>query len=1108
MSFDAGDKNSVLFTGLSGFWQRFFKDAQDIEAYYRASETYLGQVYLDLLGTILNIGAIDTPVLNKENWKLFTVSETDVHIRSDFSSLSGQYAYSFPDDIVAVDILQNSVLNPSVVLERDEAFTVNDDEGCLCFLEDPFNAYLGTDNTYMPTPGVAYRTVRREVGNAAYDLAVKLYDDSTFNTGYAYRDFGMERGWTLRILAHSGNEVTAGATGAIVNNPGQVFFDAPNVGTGNVGDVIHVFGHDGGAGAADDIWKNFYVVKEIVSDDRVELEPSAVPNTLISSTSNLYWKLTKAIYFTVNGTTPFKDYTIDYYEGVKLIGPADNPFPTDLNGPLVAALIRDEPDADVKGLELTYLTATRGVPAPAFTVGAPGTVTKVTVGTQQLVPGSVKVYAYKHWDGTTGGEQVEEGVDYEVDYYRGTIHQTSYWDETSVGRCDFTVQAMVRLYGGISTEEYTVGNVKQLAYWVPEVQVDRFNLWYNYGSLLNRFDASTETYKAFLMGIMYLYMTGPVLQRIEAALNVAAEYPVASRDGEILLSYDSGEVGRGVTASLDSTTNKVSLPTSEYVFSAVDVGGYMVLSGALNDANEGKFRILSVDTTANTATLETSFGLVTETPVSWVLTHTYRKTITTDRQTYEYPYSVPIRADIVDQVNWNTLSFAAFEPLTEAFTVTDYVEDPTWWNDSVIPPTLWEVEKTNRRRSSPRMYEHVVGAEDESCIGDPGLYVGADEQGVVRTPTDPRDLVVTAIEWKRDTTVRYTFGRYPDLGLIDVTAGVTITVANSLNVANDGTFTITDVNKNSYWVEVTNGARTDATLDEDLTTTATVSLTGAVIPLSIQRHNAAYIIFDQYLKMHMYSIEFDLGLELDNQFREDLEEIILVAKPSYLYPVVDTNALFIDNVGLTSAFIRGFGLYFGSDYDDGASSLHVADNTLKIGESAFPWQVGDFYKYSTQALTPAVTDPIPVGTTVLPTLPDECSLLIMTVGATRTADGEPALEGRDYTVNWLAEDPVGTVNPVRWQIEFLTECTAGGLTLPLSCYIAERQLGTYNTTEGWTPSFIGGLNPWYIRNGALDPSAVTYAAEFEALRTEYIDRPVQLTVVPDTETPTVSYTYP
>jgi len=1108
MSFDTGDKNSVLFTGLSGFWQRFFKDAQDIEAYYRASESYLGQVYLDLLGTILNIGVVDTPVFNKEVWKLFTLLETDVHIRSDLSSLSGQYAYSLPDDVTSVDVLQNSILSPTISLERDEAYTLNVEEDCLCFLDDPFNAYLGTDNIYMPTPGTAYRTVRKAVGNAAYDLAVKLYDNSTFNTGYAYRDFGLERGWTLRILAHSGAELTAGVTGSIVNNPGSVYFDAPGIGTGNVGDVIHVYGHDGSVGAADDVWKNFYIVKTIISPDRVELDPNAVPNTLISSTTNLYWKLNRSIYFTVNGTTPFRDYTVDYYEGLKFIGSVDNPFPLDLNGPLVAALIREEPDSEVTGVNLTYQTAVSGVVSPPFVVGAPGTTTQVTLGTQPLVPGSVKIYAYKYTEVSPSSSiAVVEGEDYTVDYMRGVIHQTAYWDVSSLGRCDFQVQAQVRLYGGISIEEYAVGNVRQLAYWAPEVQVDRFNLWYVYGSLVNRFDASSEAYKAFLQGIMYLYMTGPVLQRIESALNVAAEYPVAMRDGEILLTYDDGVLASGTTASLDGTTDEVSIPTADYTLSAVDIGGYIILSEALNDSNEGKFRIVSVDTTNNTATLETSYGLVTETPVAWVITHTYTKTITTNQRAYEYPYSVPIREDIVDQVNWNTLSFLAFEPLTDAFRVTDYVEDPTWWNNSVIPPLLWDATSA-RRRSSSQLYEHIIAPRDDAHIGDPGLYIGADEAGVVRRPTDPRDLTVFGITWQTGTTVRYTFSKYPDLSDIDITAGVTITVSNSLNAANDGTFTVTAVNLSEYWLEVTNGGRTDSSLDEGATTTATAALTGAEIPLGILRHNAAYIIFDQYLKMHMYYIHFDVGLDLSANFREDLEEIILVAKPSYLYPAVDTNAQFIDNVGLTSDFTNLFSLLFGGNTDGGLSDLHIANNVLNVNDSDFPWQIGEFYKYSTQALTPTVTDPIPVGTTILPSLPAECSLLRLTIGATRTADGEPVLEGRDYTVNWLAEYPVGTPNPIRWQVEFLTECTAGGLTLPLSCFIAERLVGTYNTTEGWTPTFIGGLNPWYIRNGALDPTSGTYTTEFDALRTEVIDRPIQLTVVPDTATPTVSYTYP
>ena len=51
---DIGDKHSVLLQGLSGFWLRFFKDVKDLEAYYQASEVYLGQVYLDTMAAILN----------------------------------------------------------------------------------------------------------------------------------------------------------------------------------------------------------------------------------------------------------------------------------------------------------------------------------------------------------------------------------------------------------------------------------------------------------------------------------------------------------------------------------------------------------------------------------------------------------------------------------------------------------------------------------------------------------------------------------------------------------------------------------------------------------------------------------------------------------------------------------------------------------------------------------------------------------------------------------------------------------------------------------------------------------------------------------------------
>jgi len=1112
MPFDTGDKRSALFAGLSGFWQRFFKDAQDIEAYYQASEVYLGQVYLDLLGAVLNIGIVDTPVFNREYWKMFPILETEINFQAGLNPTIGQYLYDMPDGSVSVDFLQNAILEPTIVLERDANFTVADNDGYIRFIEDPFNAEQDSDGNWMPTPGTAWRTVRRAVGNAAYDLGTKLYDASYYATGSAY-DRGAQRGDTLRILAYNGNEISTGLTGSILNSLSQTFFDAAGIGNCKAGDVVHVYGHDGSSPGTNDTWKGFYIVKSVVSVNRVEIEQQTIPTTSWSSTANLYWKLNQAIYFDVTGTTPFRDYVQDYYEGVKSIGSPDNPYPLDLEGPVVAAVVRDALDPTEFGVSLTFQTAVTGSAPPVspFPVGDVGTVTQLAH--RHIIPGTVKLNAYKHYTVTPEArtdKRLVEGVDYTVDYLRGVIYQIAYWDATSAGRCDYEHQTEVSLLGAVQVEEYAVGNVRQLSYWVPEVLVDRFNLWYNYGSLLNRFDASSEAYKAFLMGVMYLYMTGPVLQRVESALNVAAEYPVVAQDGEVLLEYDSGENGRGSAASLNGSTDEVTLLPAEYTLGEIDVGGYVIISEALNDSNEGKFRILSVDASTNTALLETSYGLVTEISVAWIITQTYTKTITTTQNTYEYPFSVPIRTDIIDPVNWNTLMFAAFESLTLAFTVTDYVEDPTWWGDSVIPPMLWDAS-TARRRATTLLFDHVIDSEDGACISDPGLYIGADEEGVVRAPTDPRDLDINTITWRAGTTVRYALNLEPDLSDVAVSDPVTLTVSNATNAANDGTFTITAVDRDAHWVEVTNGARTDSTLDEASNSPATATLTGAVIPLNILRHNVAYVLFDRYLKAHMYYIKFDIGLELDAQFRDDLEEIILIAKPSYTYPAVDTNAIFIDDVGLSEDFDFLVTLLLSGDGDEGLSSLHVADNTLKIGDTDFPWQIGEYYRYSTMQAYNTVTNPIPVGRTVLPVFEAGCSLLSYNMLCHRVEDGALVIEGRDYVINLVAEDPAGTPNPLRWQVEFLTECIAygkGGTTLYQTGNIARKVTGTYNTTWGHTPICIDGLNPGYIRSGALDPASPTYAAEFEALRTEYVDRPVQLTVVPNTATPTVSYTYP
>lgn len=989
MVFYIGDERSALFDGLSGFWQRFFKDSADIQAYYQASELYLGQVYLDLLSSILNIGIVDTPIFNKEYWKLFAIRETELNFVEGETVDDDRYYYDMPGDIVHVDFMQNTIFEPEIVLERDLEFEVENNDGYVRFKDDPFRAYQDETGAWFPLKGVAWRTLSVEVGNSFIDATINLYGAPSETTAY---DAGIRRGDTLRLLAQRGAEVNSGVVGNLVKiSPTEYKFYEAGIEACKVGDVLQVHGHDGAPGHDDDNYRQLYIVKIQDTPNEVMLEPLSVKHTApAGSTNNLFWRMYRAIYF-----EEFKDFEVDYIDEHKLMGSSDNSYPLDLNGPVVYAIVRDYVDPEVFSVPIDFEVI---APFPPPTI----------LGRRHIIPGTVKIYAKK---ASAPSEDVEEGIDYAVDYLRGLVYQTAPWDPTSTGLCNYEYQTEVALSGGGDIVAQAVGQVRQLSFWVPEVQVDRFTLWYNYGSLLNRFEVSSEAYKTFLTGVMYLYMTGPILQRIESALNVAAGYPVVKIDDETLVSYSNGEIASGVLTDIVQATSSATFDASEYVLSELDVGGYVVFSNPANGANAGRFRIEIIDTGTNTAVLDTLYDLEDETDVPWVITHTYTKTVTTDRATYSFPYYVPMREDIQDPDNWNKLTFVAFEPLSLGFIVTDYLEDPEWWHNKLIPPALWPNEGVERRLATSKLYEHVIGADDDSRIGDPGLFIGADEHGTVFAPTDP------------------------DTGN----------------------------------------------------------------PVSLHRHSVAFILFDQYLKVQMFYIEISADLELDTQFKDDLEELILVAKPSYTYPNVNLNDHFRDDVTLSDILV---GLHVPFDPDEGtqASSIFLAPNELSIG-GPFPWYIGDFFKYeNNQVVTTAggFLDPIPVGTTFLvPNIPLGSSLLQLNVLVTRTADGLAAIEGRDYTVNWLAEDPLGTPNPVAWEVEFLSECDNAGPSVPnISCEVwyAERLNGVYDTTLGWTPVTVGGNSPWYIRDGALDPSAPTYAAEWAVLKTEHIDRTLQLTV--------------
>lgn len=284
--------------------------------------------------------------------------------------------------------------------------------------------------------------------------------------------------------------------------------------------------------------------------------------------------------------------------------------------------------------------------------------------------GSVRVFAK-----APSGADVVEGVDYAINYEQGLIVAITTWIGMVSGAgtfsADYSWREEVLPSSGPSPRLATAGvisvvpttRVLQIAMWAPDARVDRRTLANNFGSLIGRSLPSSEAYRAFLSGIFQLYVLGPVLERIESALNVVLGYPVVRDDGETFLSVD----------------------TSDPKFDRV-------------------------------LTSRPPAGLVT---------------------TYTFPKGTPFRSDLVAG-----LSLESFAPLTTVVSVVDWVQSPDWWHGAVIPEQLFGAVDgarpvISRRTASPFYVQNVIGASDGPVIGDPGLVIGADEDGFIPPPGHP-----------------------------------------------------------------------------------------------------------------------------------------------------------------------------------------------------------------------------------------------------------------------------------------------------------------------------------------------------------------------------------
>lgn len=582
------------------------------------------------------------------------------------------------------------------------------------------------------------------------------------------------------------------------------------------------------------------------------------------------------------------------------------------------------------------------------------------------------------------------------------------------------------------------------ALWLVDALVDNDALWANFGYLLDYKKPTSEQYRIFLKGVSQLFLLGPALERFESAMNAMAGYPVVRDDGELLLGYDdgvfvSGSAGAvtdsnvGVGGTLDTATSTFSAPTlglldsdvgaairvreglsfttytvldvlsattarvsptppdavnlqwqydhlvvnrrfstTEYVFTDADVGSLLTLPF-------GTYTVSGIES-ATSVTLQAEYGFRDATGLAWSLSRTGRQTVTTSRTTYELPLGVVMRAGVVDPSNYGRLTLAAFEPLSDAFQVVDYIEDPTWWHDVTIPQEVLQqtVEAGGRRHVTPTLIEHVYGALDTAVYGDAGLGYGVDDEG------EPGIARAGTATWYGGDSVVLSFAPGVPVGRVnDVGRYLTVTTPGF-----EGHFPVRTVSSDGLTLQM------DLFPPPESAGVVPPQVLSVELSPLLYRRTVAFVMMDRYLKYHAIRVRIDPSAQVPSAFVSDVTRLLREAKPAHTFIYFDSLTSFKDTLRIEEDFVVTFGpLYL--------ELLRSAYTPLTYGGAV---RYGDAFRYTpaSQGIsgtpgTYALTFSVPAGDVEsnLVKLRFASSVLV-NAGARRP------VEGTDYTIDVVA----------------------------------------------------------------------------------------------------------
>ena len=1098
-----GNNPNTLLHGLSDFWLRFYADTDELNAMYQGTELLLAQGYLDMLSSFLNLSIQDTPIFNLEYFKLLTVREDRVVYDVANTSGRTRHVFDLGEAYKRIHILQNKVYDPTSSLEDHAGYDFDGDAYTLRFEQDvtgqpgtvlgetaagslltygsgaltrlyvtegtPFtNAKVGHWVSILNSTSSNNKTYR--IGQTVDSQVVLLQGtftlpetnngslqctllDSEFTpvTGFGQRSVTVAVGGgfddaTLRATTEQPSWYTVAPVGLGVRKGDLVrVLDRAAVPTAPTDFVIDVVRHDKlylatetpvlAAAAVVDA----YVILRVPEDTEVtneeilfvevntdktasdaEVVVSATPGVaMIETSSTFFAPADRQRFITLEGCGAIQ-WTADLaYDGVltRTAG-VINPFARAAvdgtvtisgsslgqNGTHTIESITDETEGVLQGtftpesgltIVLDQITNDGTYPiskvltTSQILVGLPisyddlnnGTIVwrihdgfQASLAHTRLVRGTVSLFGSVGNQYTGGAHEPALNVEYRMDYEAGVVLQmgrlAGLWGvNPALPKPLATYQWLMEVLapgttGALSTD--TELAVSEVAFWAPDVHVDKYHLYNTYGYLLDRFQPSSEAYREFIRGVFQLYILGPTLERIESALNVISSLSVIRDDGEALVSYDDTGAVHNVI-----TTRRADLSTA----------------------------------------------------------------------TYRFVKDVPLREDITTYVHGTSdpLTFLSFEPLTTMFQVTDYVQDPTWWDNIIIPSELMPLESSNRRTTVPVLYENILGQSDDPRVGDPGLFVGADDEGVVPAWLEAQTLLRLIAGNGADTITAVTRRIHLENG-----AFVATDAAKTLRISGSGSG-----NDRDYTIGIVVGPK-DIQVEELPVADEAGSFMAATDGVFYwdttppKRRKMANVVMNTFLKQHIFYVRFDTAVNnvLSAAFIDDLRELVLIAKPGYKMVYIEPASDFRDVMLMQESALAFSGAVkaYESFYYPAGAGLTVQSST---------WNVGDV----TRRATPKMSQPLLTADGIA--VPAPVSLDPHLISLFLDAPSGGVMPFRDYVVDYVA----GDVTP-------LTVWPAGVYTVDYSYLIVSPQ-GSKDETLGDTDHMVGGLDPERIWNDGL-----------------------------------------